>query len=101
MGIAESYKLGEFVGEATAGTNGNVTAIKVPGGYDVMFTGMRVDKHDGSRLHGVGVVPTVPAVATPAGIAAGRDEVLEKAIEVLQRKIAAGGAASAEPVSGK
>ena len=44
---------------------------------------MRVLNHDGSRLHGVGVLPTVPALRTIRGIAAGRDEVLEKAIGVV------------------
>ena len=56
----------------------------------VSWTGMKVLKHDGSQHHGVGIAPTVPVVPTPAGIAAGRDEVLEKAVEVLQAKLNAG-----------
>ena len=46
---------------------------------------MRVVRHDGSRLHGVGVVPAVLVSPTIAGIRAGRDEVLEKGLEVLGR----------------
>lgn len=85
LGIVEHYKLGEIVGATTAGTNGDVNMFTVAGGFRLTFSGMRVLKHDGSRHHGVGIAPTVPVVPTPAGIAAGRDEVLGKAVEVLQR----------------
>lgn len=90
MGIVEAYGMGEIVGATTAGTNGNVNPFKLPGGATVSWTGMKVLKHDGSRHHGVGIAPTVPCEPTAAGIAAGRDEVLEKAVEVLKGKIAAG-----------
>lgn len=85
MGIVEAYKLGEIVGETTAGTNGNINILPLPGGYRVVFTGMKVLKHDGSRHHGVGIAPTVPVSPTIAGIRAGRDEQLEKAMEILER----------------
>ncbi|HEX6812402.1 MAG TPA: S41 family peptidase [Planctomycetota bacterium] len=88
LGIIEAYKLGEIVGGTTAGTNGNVNPFDLPGGYSVSWTGMKVLKHDGSRHHGVGIAPTVPVAPTAAGIAAGRDEVLEKAVEVLKAAIA-------------
>ncbi|MHC4812531.1 MAG: S41 family peptidase [Planctomycetota bacterium] len=84
MGIVEHYKLGEIVGEATAGTNGNVNPIRLPGGYSVMWTGMKVLKHDGSQHHGVGIKPTVPVARTVAGIRAGKDEFLLKALQILQ-----------------
>lgn len=85
MGIVEAYKIGEIVGETTAGTNGNINIVPLPGGYRFIFTGMKVLKHDGSRHHGVGIAPTVPSSPTTAGIRAGRDEQLEKALEVLER----------------
>lgn len=85
LGMVEHYRLAELVGEPTAGTNGNVNVNNLPGGYIVTFTGMKVLKHDGSRHHGVGILPTVPVSPTAAGIAAGRDEQLEKAIEVVSR----------------
>jgi hypothetical protein len=83
MGMVESYHFGEIVGETTAGTNGAINYISLPGGYTLRFTGMRVTKHDGSQHHGVGIHPTVPVERTYEGIAAGRDEYLEKAIEVV------------------
>ena len=85
LSMIEYYRLAELVGEPTAGTNGNIANQHLPGGYDVTFTGMKVLKHDGSRLHGVGILPTVPVSPTSTGIAAGRDEQLEKAIEVVSR----------------
>ena len=43
---------------------------------------MKVLKHDGSRLHGIGFLPDVEVRPTIKGIIDGRDEVLEKAIEL-------------------
>ncbi|HZL84288.1 MAG TPA: S41 family peptidase [Candidatus Krumholzibacteria bacterium] len=88
MGIVENYKFGEIIGSTTAGTNGNVNPFLLPGGYQLSWTGMKVLKHDGSQHHGIGIAPTVPVVPTAKGIAAGRDEVLEKAVAVMQAKIA-------------
>jgi C-terminal processing protease CtpA/Prc len=85
MGIVEYYKLGEIVGSPTAGTNGNINPFELPGGYALVWTGMKVLKHDGSQHHGIGILPTIPATPTQAGVAAGRDEVLERGIEVLKR----------------
>jgi C-terminal processing protease CtpA/Prc len=89
MEIVAHERLGRLVGEATAGTNGNVTTLVLPGGAGMQFTGMKVIKQDGSALHGVGVVPTDPVVPTRGGIAAGKDEVLERAVELLKADIAA------------
>ncbi len=83
LGIIEHYQLGELVGGPTAGTNGNVNPFTLPGGYRVVWTGMKVLKQDGSQHHGVGIQPTVPVSGTIKGVAAGRDELLEKAIEVV------------------
>jgi C-terminal processing protease CtpA/Prc len=85
MGYIEHYKLAAIVGQPTAGTNGNVNPFILPGGYRVMWTGMRVVKHDGSRHHGVGIIPDVPVQRTLKGVKAGRDEFLEKAIEVAEK----------------
>lgn len=84
MGIVEHYELGAIVGTATAGTNGNINPFTLPGNYHVTWTGMRVLKHDGSTHHGVGILPTVPVERTIAGLAAGRDEQLERAIELVR-----------------
>jgi C-terminal processing protease CtpA/Prc len=86
MGIVEHYRLGEIVGGPTAGTNGNVNPFTLPGGYRVSWTGMKVLKHDGSVHHGVGILPTVPVSRTVEGVAAGRDELLERALQLLEAR---------------
>jgi hypothetical protein len=84
MSLVEHYHLGEIVGAPTAGTNGNVVMVGLPGGFRATFTGMRVVKHDGSQHHLIGIRPTVEAGRTLAGIRAGRDEVLERGLEVVR-----------------
>lgn len=86
MAIVENYKLGEIVGSPTAATNGDINWIRLPGNFIVWYTGLKVLKHDGSRYHGVGVKPTIPVIKTIKGVREGRDEVLEKAIEVIEGK---------------
>lgn len=84
LGIIAHFKLGAIVGSPTAGTNGNVNPFVLPGGYSVMWTGMKVLKQDGSQHHGIGILPTVPVRRTITGIRAGRDEFLEKALEIVR-----------------
>jgi C-terminal processing protease CtpA/Prc len=85
MSFIEHYKLAEIVGQPTAGTNGNVNPFNLPGGFRVIWTGMKVLKHDGSQHHLIGIQPTVPAERTIQGVREGRDEFLEKALEVVNR----------------
>ena len=89
MAIVDHHKLGPIVGSATAGTNGNINPFTLPGGYLLWWTGMKVLEQDGRRHHGVGIQPTVPAERTLAGVAAGRDEVLEAGIAAANRLIQA------------
>ncbi len=83
MAIVANYKLAEIIGSPTAGANGNINPFGLPGGYRVVYTGMRVINHDDSQHHVNGVKPTMPMKPTIAGIRSGRDELLEKAIEVI------------------
>ncbi|WP_316569488.1 S41 family peptidase [Neobacillus sp. YIM B06451] len=84
MGIVEHYKLGEIVGEPTAGTNGNVVQMFLPGGMKFYWTGLKVVKHDGSQHHNVGISPTVPVKNTIKGLTEKRDEQLEMAIKLIK-----------------
>lgn len=71
------------VGRTSAGTNGNITGVLVPGAMAPTFTGMEVLFPDGSLFHGVGVVPDVPVMPTAQAFAAGQDPELEAAVELL------------------
>lgn len=83
MSIVEHYKLGEIVGETTAGADGNINLIRLPGGSTIRWTGMKVLKQGGSQLHLIGIKPTIPAMRTLQGIREGRDELVEKAIHLI------------------
>jgi C-terminal processing protease CtpA/Prc len=83
LAIVARGKLGPIVGGATSGTNGGVNVYIAPGGYRVSFTGQKARRLDGAPHHGIGVLPTVPVTRTVKAIAAGKDEVLEKAVELV------------------
>ena len=83
MSIVANYKLGEIIGSPTAGANGNVNPFSLPGGYRVAWTGMRVINHDDSQHHVLGVQPTLPMKPTLQGVREGKDELLDKAIELM------------------
>ncbi len=85
MGIIEHYRLGEIVGQPTAGANGNVNHFYLPGGYRVNWTGMKVLKHDDSQHHLIGIQPTVPLELTIQAVREGRDEYMEKALELISK----------------
>ncbi len=85
--IIDHYKLGNLIGDTTAGTNGNANIIPLMGGYSISWTGMQVLKHDGSQLHLIGYRPDYPVNRTIKAIKEDRDEYIEKAKEVLLKEI--------------
>ncbi len=85
MGIIEAYKLAAIVGEPTAGTNGDINPFNLPGNYTVIWTGLKVLKHDGSQHHGIGIQPTVPVSRTIRGVRERRDEQLERAVSIVSQ----------------
>lgn len=87
---AESYVLtlqaadrAYVVGQPSAGADGQVTSVLVPGAMALMFTGTEVRQPDLSPFHGIGckVDEVVPIPAS--SLAAGEDPELEAAIAFL------------------
>jgi len=74
-----------IVGSPTMGANGDVTTVVLPGGLYARFTGHDVRHFDGRQLQRIGLQPDVVVRPTLAGIRAGRDEVLERALEILRK----------------
>ncbi|GHG65569.1 S41 family peptidase [Comamonas sp. JC664] len=72
------------VGRRSAGTNGDITHLVLPGNFRFAFTGMEVLYPDRSTFHGVGIVPDEEIVPTTEDLALDRDPELLKAIELLQ-----------------
>lgn len=80
----------KVVGSTTAGADGNVSQIPLPGGLRSMVSGIGVFYPDLTGTQRVGIVPDVVKRPTIAGIKAGRDEVLEEGIrQVLGREVTA------------
>ena len=94
LGVIANNHLGDIVGEPSAGANGNNTLFPLPGGYAVTWTGMRVTNRDGSQHHLIGVLPTIPVHRTLAGVRAGRDELLDRALATVQGRMSGATAAA-------
>ncbi len=72
------------VGSTTAGADGNISRILLPGGMSTMISGIGVYYPDGRETQRIGIVPDVEVRPTIKGIREGRDELLEKAIEIIK-----------------
>jgi C-terminal processing protease CtpA/Prc len=68
------------VGSTTAGADGNVSRIPLPGNVEGMISGIGVFYPDGRPTQRIGIVPDLVVRPTVAGIRAGRDEVLEAGV---------------------
>jgi C-terminal processing protease CtpA/Prc len=68
------------VGSTTAGADGNVSGIPLPGGLRSMISGIGVFYPDKKPTQRVGIIADIEAKPTLQGIRSGRDEVLEVAL---------------------
>lgn len=73
-----------FIGTPTAGANGDVTFMVLPGNLAISFSGHDVRHADGRQLQRIGIQPTIKVAPTIRGLVDGRDEILEAAIKFLQ-----------------
>jgi len=74
----------KVIGSQTAGADGDVTSMQLPGGISVVFTGLGVYYPDGKPTQRIGIVPDIVIKPTLKGFRAGRDEVLERAIAYIR-----------------
>ncbi|MEM8892987.1 MAG: S41 family peptidase [Bacteroidota bacterium] len=72
------------IGSQTAGADGDVSGIDLPGGIRTWISGIGVYYADGSPTQRIGIVPDIELLPTIKAIREGRDELLEKAIEVIE-----------------
>jgi len=70
------------VGQNTFGTYGDVAATSLPGGLFVSFTANDVMSADGRLANSGGLVPDILVAPSLADIVAGRDSVLNVALQV-------------------
>ncbi len=74
------------IGGQTAGADGNVTRIPLPGGYNGLVSGIGVFYPDKVATQRIGIVPDIEVRPTITGLRAGRDEVLEVGIRQILGK---------------
>jgi hypothetical protein len=74
------------IGSTTAGADGNVSEIYLPGGIRTMISGIGVYYPDGKETQRIGIVPDIEVKPTIRGILEGKDELLDKAIEIINKK---------------
>ena len=71
------------MGSTTAGADGNVSRIPLPGGLNTMISGIGVFYPDKRPTQRIGIVPDIEVLPTVEGIRMGRDEVLEAAVKQI------------------
>ena len=71
------------IGSTTAGADGNVSQIYLPGNISTMISGIGIYYPDGKETQRVGIIPNIVSSPTIKGIKEGKDELLEQAIEII------------------
>ncbi|WP_167855082.1 S41 family peptidase [Hymenobacter wooponensis] len=74
-----------ILGSPTAGADGDVSRIVLPGNLVTRISGTGVYYPDGRETQRIGIVPDVQLRPTVQGIREGRDELLEKALELIDK----------------
>jgi carboxyl-terminal processing protease len=72
-----------LIGSQTAGADGNVVTVTMPGNIVVYYTSLGVFYPNGTPTQRIGIVPDIRVLPTLAGFQAGRDEVLERGIQAI------------------
>lgn len=75
-----------MIGRQTAGANGNIGRIYLPGGIEFKYTQLGAYYPDWEILQREGVKIDIPVSPTVDDIKAGRDVWIEKAIEIIENK---------------
>lgn len=70
------------IGSQTAGADGNISKFNLSQEFQVGYTSLGVYYPNGDPTQRIGIVPDSVVYITPEGIRQGRDEVLEKALQV-------------------
>lgn len=74
------------IGSTTAGADGNISQFMLPGGIGSKMSGIGIYYPDGRETQRIGIVPDILVKPTIKGIREKRDELLEKAIEIINVK---------------
>lgn len=82
--IMQASASATVVGSQTAGCDGDLLRMPVPGGYVLTFSCRHVSYRDGTPSQKVGVKRDIKVQPSARGVAEGRDEILEEAMRMLR-----------------
>ncbi len=86
---AMAFKAGintTIIGSTTAGADGNVSHLNLPSGYFTRISGVGIYYPNGKETQRIGIIPDIRIEPTIEGIKLGKDELLEKAIEIITKQ---------------
>lgn len=81
-----AVKNASLVGSTTAGADGNISVIALPGGLRTIISGIGIYYPNGKETQRVGIMPDIIVHPTINGVKSGKDELLETAIKVIHNK---------------
>ncbi|MBE8714213.1 S41 family peptidase [Sphingobacterium hungaricum] len=82
----QTHPNASVVGSTTAAADGNISFFYLPGGIRTAISGIGIYYPDGRGTQRIGIVPDIEVKPTIQGIKEGKDEVLEKAIQILNEE---------------
>jgi carboxyl-terminal processing protease len=74
------------IGSQTAGTDGDVKHLNLPGGYEFLFTGNGIFYPNGKQTQRIGILPDLLYQPNESDLLSSTDQQLEKALEYLKNK---------------
>jgi C-terminal processing protease CtpA/Prc len=72
------------IGSTTAGADGNVSTVPLPGNLRSLFSGIGVFYPDKRPTQRIGIIPDIELRPTIQGLREGRDELIDEAIRIIR-----------------
>lgn len=74
------------VGSPSIGADGNVVRLSLPGSLILHISGLGVYTPEGEPTQRTGLLPDIECRPTIEGLREGRDELMEKAVSIIQNQ---------------
>ncbi|ANI90081.1 hypothetical protein A9P82_12790 [Arachidicoccus ginsenosidimutans] len=84
--IFRTAKNAVVLGSKTAGADGTVCSMPLPYGLNLQFTKYGIENPDSTETQRKGIKIDIPVQPTIKGVLAGKDELLDKAIDIIENK---------------
>lgn len=83
LDVIKYWQIGTLIGKHTAGANGNINYLSMPGDIHLTFSGIKVLNSDGTQHHLQGIPPDFEVDYTLDDVLARRDPYIAKALEII------------------